>query len=212
MMDRICHHETNNGNPDVQNVNTEESECSTSDSSLNSNLNLQSDANNIPKEADTAITEYLEVVKSEYDIERAKKESFENRAGIVLALIGTLAIFVLEVVKLNEILSLFSTTLTFWIFLKIVSGLSVYGGFVFTVVNVFHTISTKQHPNFEVKSIDESLLQENRMNALARLILTYKNIIIEHRELNENRAKTFKKSLLGCIISIIALVIYSLIK
>lgn len=203
-MGEICRQENNSDNSHEQNDNKKDSECLASDSSL--------DTDNVPIEANTAITEYLEVVKSEYDIERAKKESFENRAGIVLALIGTLAIFVLEVVKLDEILSLFSTTLTFWIFLKIVSGLSVYGGFVFTVVNVFHTISTKQHPNFEVKSIDESLLQENRMNALARLILTYKNIIIEHRELNENRAKTFKKSLLGCIISIIALVIYSLIK
>ena len=63
-----------------------------------------------------------------------------------------------------------------------------------------------------MKSIDESLLKEVRMTALARLIFVYRDIIIEHRKLNENRAKSFKKSLLGCIISIVALIIYSSIK
>lgn len=211
-MGEIGRQETNNDNSHEQNGNKKDSERLTSGSVLNTNLDVQLGYDNIPIEANTAITEYLEVVKSEYDIERAKKESFESRAGIILALIGTLAVFVLEMVNLNDILSSFSTTITFWIFLKIVSGLLVYGGFIFTVVNAFLTISTKKHANFEVKNIDESLIKENRMTALARLIFVYKNIIIEHRELNENRAKAFKRSILGCIISIVALVIYSSIK
>lgn len=203
-MGEICRQENNSDNSHEQNDNKKDSECLASDSSL--------DTDNVPIEANTAITEYLEVVKSEYNIERAKKESFESRAGIILTLIGVFAVFILEMVNLNEIWSLFSAALTFWILLKIVSGLSVYGGFIFTVANVFHTISTKKQANFEVKSIDESLLKEVRMTALARLIFVYRDIIIEHRKLNENRAKSFKKSLLGCIISIVALIIYSSIK
>ncbi|WP_456095777.1 hypothetical protein [Peptostreptococcus sp.] len=36
----------------------------------------------------TAILECLEVVMSEYKIERDKKQSFETRAGIIMALLG----------------------------------------------------------------------------------------------------------------------------
>ena len=40
--------------------------------------------------SDTAIIEYLEAVKSEYDNERNKKQSFENRAGLIMALLGAI--------------------------------------------------------------------------------------------------------------------------
>ena len=53
-----------------------------------------------------------------------------------------------------------------------------------------------------------TLLAEVRMNALARLVLAYKEIIIQHRDLNEKRAKTYKHSLYGSVISIVSVVIY----
>lgn len=43
--------------------------------------------------SETFIPEYLEIVKSEYIIERDKKQSFEKRFGILLALLSVLSIF-----------------------------------------------------------------------------------------------------------------------
>lgn len=84
-MGEICRQENNSDNSHEQNDNKKDSECLASDSSF--------DTDNIPIEANTAITEYLKVVKSEYNIERAKKESFESRAGIILTLIDVFAVY-----------------------------------------------------------------------------------------------------------------------
>ena len=42
----------------------------------------------MPRIEDTAIVEYLDIIRREYEIERAKKQSFENRTGLVMALVG----------------------------------------------------------------------------------------------------------------------------
>lgn len=113
---------------------------------------------NLPKIEDTAILEYLDIVKSEYEIERNKKQSFENRAGLIMALLGAICIFLFEKVKLNDVFSFTTLPLNFLTLIKILSGLSVYVGFLFTMIMIIKTITVNQHNNFEVKSIDEYLL------------------------------------------------------
>ena len=60
----------------------------------------------IVKVEDTAIVEYLEIVKSEYETERNKKQSFENRAGLIMALLGAICIFLFEKVNLRDVIHL----------------------------------------------------------------------------------------------------------
>ena len=48
----------------------------------------------------TAILEYLDAVKHEYDCEAEIKTSFENRAGVLLTLLGAVCIFLFDKVKL----------------------------------------------------------------------------------------------------------------
>ena len=157
---------------------------------------------------DTAIVEYLEIVRSEYENERNKKQSFENRAGFIMALLGAICIFLFEKVKLQEIIPLMEESLTFLKLSKIISGLEVYVCFAFTIIMLILTIIVKEHDNFEVKNIDESLLVEKRLTALCKLILTYKSIIIQHRELNEKRAVAFRRSLYGICITLVSIIIY----
>lgn len=174
----------------------------------NSSSNQMNTCGNSPDESNTAINEYLDIVKSEYEIERGKKESFENQAGIILALISALFVFVIEKININDIINLFSANLTFIIFLKIIFGICVFISLSYSLIFAVVTISTRKLDNFDVKSIDTKLLAEKRMNALARLILAYRNIILNHREINEKRAKTYKKSLCGSIVSIVSILIY----
>lgn len=162
----------------------------------------------IVKVEDTAIVEYLEIVKSEYETERNKKQSFENRAGLIIALLGAICIFLFEKVDLCDIISLMTISLTFVDLIKIISGLAVYGGFLFTMIMIIKTINVKQHSNFEVKSIDETLLAEQRLVSLCKIIFTYRDIIVQHRELNEKRATAFRNSLYGVSITLIAIIVY----
>jgi len=156
----------------------------------------------------TAIVEYFDIVKTEYETERNKKQSFENRAGLIMALLGAICIFLFEQVQLKDVFLLMALPLTFVDLIKIVSGLAVYGGFFFTMVMIIKTIIVKPHDNFEVRNIDESLLVEQRLVALCRIIKTYRDIIIQHRALNEKRAKTFRKSLYGISVTLISVIIY----
>lgn len=171
-----------------------------------------STSSGVLREEETAILEYLDIVKSEYEIERNKKESFENRAGIVLALVGALCVFVLETIPLGDIVSMFPTPMTFQILLKIVFGITVYVSIAVSIIRAFLTITTRKHDNFEVKDIDEVLLSIDRMTSLAKIIFTYRDIISQHRDLNEKRSKDFKFSLIFCIFSICAIAVYSLIE
>ena len=158
--------------------------------------------------SNTAINEYLAIVRSEYEIERNKKQSFENRAGLIMALVGATCIFVFEQINLSSVFLLLFAPMTFLVFLKIVSGFGVYIGFAFTMTMIIRTISIKQHDNFEVKNIDEELLSEHRAPALIRIIKTYRAIIMQHRELNEIRAKSFRWSLYGVTATLITIVVY----
>ena len=60
--------------------------------------------NNTPSIEKMPILEYLEVVKSEYNNERQKKCSFESRAGISIAFTGTLCAFLLDEIKISDII------------------------------------------------------------------------------------------------------------
>lgn len=162
--------------------------------------------------ADTAIEEYFDIIKSEYETERNKKQSFESRAGLIMALLGAICIFLFEKVQLKDIFSLMTVPLTFLDFAIILSGLGVYVCFLFTMLMIIKTITIKQHDNFEVKSIDEVLLSEHRLTALCKIIFTYRDIIIQHRTLNELRAKDFRKSLYGISATLIFVIVFITIK
>ncbi|MHC1695427.1 MAG: hypothetical protein AB9835_09195 [Eubacteriales bacterium] len=44
---------------------------------------------------DTAAIEYLDILKNECENERNKKTSFENRSGLIMALLGAICIFLI---------------------------------------------------------------------------------------------------------------------
>lgn len=170
--------------------------------------NNQNTEKGVPKIEETAILEYLDIVKNEYETERNKKQSLENRAGLIMALLGAICIFLFEKVKLNDIFSLATLPLNFLILTKILSGLTVYAGLLFTMIMIIKTIAVNKHHNFEVKSINDYLLGENRLTAVCKIIFTYRDIIIQHRELNEKRAKTLRRALYGISLTFVSFIIY----
>ena len=178
------------------------------DGTVNETTNAAQEKDKLIDISNTAMVEYLDVVKSEYENERNKKQSFENRAGLIMALLGAICIFLFEQVKLSGIFQLMVAPINFLVMMKIISGLLVYGGFGFTMTMIIKTIIVEKHDNFEVKSINESLLVEQRIVALCRIIITYRDIISQHRERNEIRAKAFRKSLYGVSVTLISIIVY----
>lgn len=160
----------------------------------------------------TAMREYFELVQSEYSIERGKKESFENRAGIIMALIGVLLVFILDKLPLDEVLKLCKDQLTFVLLIRIILGFSTYITLIAALFFSFLTITTSKQENYPIDSINLSYLAENRKDALARITLKYRDIILNHRKHNEKRAHKFKISLVLSIISICCFIIFFVIK
>jgi len=188
----------------TQQVPREETKMESNDimSSNEKTNTLKIDINN------TAIPEYLEVVKSEYETERNKKQSFETRSGLLLTLLGAIMIFYFQSIKLTDIFILSSKPLTFTLWVKIISGYSIYVTFIFTFIAIINTISAKKHDNFETNGINEQLLVEDRINAMTRLIFTYREIIKQHRISNEKRAKWYIASLLSMLLLLLSTILY----
>lgn len=156
----------------------------------------------------TAMEEYLNTVKMEYQFERDKKQSFESRAGILLTLLGAISIFYFQTMNFHDILILCNKTLTFCVLIKIITGLTVYAAFIVALWEILQTLCVRRLHNFEVKGINEALLKEERTDAIARLIFTYKEIIVNHRESNESRSRKYRTALKAIFVLIVSTVIY----
>lgn len=196
-----------NQNYNIQN-GEENSMNNTSPEGNSVNIESQNNTSSFQLE-DTAIPEYLEIMKNEYEIERNKKQSFESRSGLLLTLLSAICIFYFQNIKIADIINLFSQALTFILLLKIIVGCLVYFSFFFTFLAIIKTLRSKKHFNFEIKNINESLLAESRKDALARLIFTYRNIIVQHRSLNETRSNWYLASLYSTFVLLVSTLLYT---
>ena len=156
--------------------------------------------------------EYLEVFKKEYEFEKIKKQSFENRAGILLTLITGLFTFLIKDLEIsNNFINLFKTkNLTLFSFLKFLDTIAIYISFGFTGYYLLRIISIKQHDIYDVNS--QINYQEPYATILNDLLFNFKEIINSHRNNNEKRAKDFKQSLISLVLAIIFLFFYSFLK
>ena len=156
--------------------------------------------------------EYLELIQSEYSIERGKKESFENRAGIIMALIGALLVFILDKLPVTDVIKLCKDPLTFVVLMKIIVGFSAYIALILAFFFLFLTITTSKQENYPIEQISFAYLAEVRKEAIARIIINYRDIIVKHREHNEKRAFKYKTSLVLSFVSIGCFITFFIIK
>ena len=100
---------SSNENNSVENNNTNTNNNSVESNNANTNNTTQN-----PDEVQNIISNqkiYLEVLKKEYDLELAKKQSLETRAGFIFAFIATISTFLFDIVKLNFLQNPFIVTL-----------------------------------------------------------------------------------------------------
>lgn len=168
-----------------------------------------------PNDADLisniAIYDYLDVIKTEYETERLKKQSLESRAGIALALFGTVFVVVLNQVNISEYIE---KAFPEWLFItcKIIVFIILVAFAIRTVFLLIKTVSQQQDYDFTVEDIDENLLGARKIEKLADIIRVYKYIVINHRRFNKSKKEMFDRALTSFFCTFIFIIIYQLFK
>lgn len=157
---------------------------------------------------EVSIVECLDIIRSEYEIERNKKQSFDNRAGLLITIIAAVCIFVLKDISLKDIGILMKAPLTFPLLVKILAGINLYLSFIITVIAVLFVICTRQYDNMEVASFNEKLYFQPKRECLTRLIIAYRDIIVQHRKINKRVAIALKIAIVGVVTIFISIAFY----
>ena len=168
--------------------------------------------NEIKKRIELNRKEYLEVFKKEYEFERVKKQSFENRAGIILTLITGIFTFLIKDLEVSSnFIKIFKAeNLTIISFLEFFDIIAMYNFFDFTSFYLIKIISIRSHDVYDVNC--EINYKENYNITLNDLLFNFKEIVNSHRKNNEKRANYFKKSLIFLSITFICIFLYSFFK
>lgn len=174
-----------------------------------SNKKNTAPSDELPKIEDTAILEYFDLIKNEYDIERKRKESFENRAGIMFGFIGTFSVFILDKLKISEILALFTNDLNFLLFLKIVFGLGIYVLLILALSFLLYVIKPNLRDNYKVSTITPEKFTKERIKEIKNIIITYRDIITNHRDQNKNISKAYSRAIWLLLASVISMIVYA---
>lgn len=161
----------------------------------------------------TCIKEYLEIVKEEYQIERAKRQSFESRVGIIITILTALCVFVFDKIQIKDIVKLMiQDQCSFFNLIQIITGGVAYGGFIIALLYALKIINVRKYSNFNVAAIKEGKMGKPVIEGCIELVNSYKKIILDHREENENKAKYLKRAYISIFVAIIAIIIYVNIK
>lgn len=169
---------------------------------------LRNTAINQFKPEDTTVFDCLEIVQKEYEIERAKRQSFETRAGIIITLLAAICVFMFEQINLIEIVCSFELPLTLHILLYDLSAAGVYVCFGFALYYAIKTIDVKVYNNFNVSAINEGFMGKPRLEGCIEITKSYRDIVIQHRQVNADSAKSLSNSF-KCVIGVIVfLIIY----
>jgi hypothetical protein len=155
---------------------------------------------------ETIGAECLDVVLREYEIERGKRQSFENRAGIVMAVLAALAIFVFEKIPFTGVME--QALNSPCPILKAGSCAASYVCFLFSLLYTINTLWVRHYDNFLVENIDPEMLGRDPYYGTALLIGRYKKIIKQHRENNEKVANSLMWSMIWLGITLASIVLY----
>lgn len=154
------------------------------------------------------ILDCLEIVQNEYNIERNKRQSFETRAGIIITLLAAICVFMFERINLVKILNQFEEPVTIHLLITDLAAIGVYICFGLTLYYAIKTIGVKEYHNFNVSAIDESFMGKPRLEGCIAIIKNYRDIIVQHRQVNANSAKSLSKAFKCMIGIIVCLIIY----
>ncbi len=156
----------------------------------------------------TSISECLSVAMHEYSIERNKKQSFDDRAGIIITIFAAIIIVIYDKIPLAEIIEKMYQPLTLIILLQIITGCLFYIGLIASLIHAVMIIAVKPSKGFDLSIISSEFIWTAKIYSVSKLLETYLSLANIHRSKNEDIAKELVISQRSMIISIISLMIY----
>ena len=159
----------------------------------------------------TIIQLCLEIVREEYQKECDKKASLENRAGLVMALLGVVTAYLLETVPPRDIWLLTEAFPSILINIKFFAGLIVYGADFFALFMLLQILRAKSHDNFEVSALTNEFIKESQEQGMYVIKNAYCEIIKKRRVQNNHEAQKFNQALSAFLVAMAAMVVYLLI-
>lgn len=156
----------------------------------------------------TTILDCLDIMKHEYEIERNKRQSFETRSGLVITILAALCIFIFDRVSISDIFELMKGPCTFIVLIKILSGVAIYISFILSLYFVIKTINVKTYKNLNVSAIDECFMGKPRIEGALELVQAYRDIITQHRNINQTSANDLKASIYCVAAAVSTIIIY----
>ncbi|MGG2072842.1 hypothetical protein AB1J28_05795 [Lysinibacillus irui] len=154
----------------------------------------------------------LETIRHEYDIEASRKRDIETRAGILIALSGALIGF-------------YTTSLDFKILKNASTSLEYLGAVTLCIIYLLPTVTllialsnylkildAKSYNRVGLGGFNDEMGQKNSDEVSMRLTKVYSSVIKNNHEVNENKAKQFKKGITFMYISLISVIIVYILK
>ncbi|MBZ4646717.1 MAG: hypothetical protein JG777_2206 [Clostridia bacterium] len=156
----------------------------------------------------TSISECLNVAMNEYNLERNKKQSFDNRAGIIITVFAAIIISIYDKIPITEIIADMYRPLTFALLLQIITGCLIYISLISSFAFAVRIIVVKSSENFDIRIINNELIYAAKIDSVSKFLEIYLNLVYMHRKNNESVARLLALSQWTMIISIILILIY----
>jgi len=152
---------------------------------------------------------YLDVVRSEFEYETQRKTSIENRVGFFLTLVGALAVLLLTIFKLPSI----DINKINQLDILMLAGSTLFIGFIYfflirAVYYFFKVLDVEGYERIDVNDINETSIIDERLIALMKLIIAYKNATITSRKQNQIKCSKYTNSIKNLSIGLILTIIY----
>lgn len=156
----------------------------------------------------TSLLECLNVAINEYNLERNKKQSFDNRAGIIITVFAAIIISIYDKIPIQGILVDMYSPLTFALLLKIIIGCLIYISLILSFGLSVRIIAVKSSENFDIKIINNEIIYAAKIDSVSKFLEIYLKLVYTHRNNNQSVAKLLAFSQWAMIISIILILIH----
>ncbi|EOC99365.1 hypothetical protein [Caldisalinibacter kiritimatiensis] len=141
----------------------------------------------------TSVDECLSICVHEYDIERNKKQSFDNRASLIITVLTAIIIAIYDKIPLKSALSMLDEPLTFVVLMQIITTVLIYILLITAFYYGIRIISVKTFENFDITIIDGDFIAAAKMDSVSKLLEIYLNLTVIHRRKNETFDTTYKR-------------------
>ncbi len=150
----------------------------------------------------------LPIVQKEYENEANRMKNLEARTGMFIAFSGALLVFIANNIKLANFnmakIVTISQSFPYWFYLSCV---------IFTLISLLYglcsfikVVSVAEYSRLDVEKFPENVCHKEEINALSLMEL-YVQIISHNSEINDSKAKFFKRGLKSIQIALILNVI-----